>query len=103
MPTYIRKVLKRDCNQNNIFSNTLQPYNKGYFSLFGGVLRGSILILTRTLPFIHLGTRALEIFKRTGSITKLQKAMGHSSIKVSLTYLRGLEVPELIEEDMPMI
>ena len=51
--------------------------------------------------FRHTG--ALEIFKRTGSITKLQKAMGHSSIKVSLTYLRGLEVPELKEEDMPMI
>lgn len=48
-------------------------------------------------------TGALEIFKRTGSITKLQKAMGHSSIKVSLTYLRGLEIPELSEEDMPMI
>ena len=44
---------------------------------------------------------AIEIFKRTESITKLQKAMGHSSINVSLTYLRGLEVPELNEEDMP--
>ena len=42
-------------------------------------------------------------FKRLGSITKLQKAMGHSSINISLTYLRGLEVPELKEEDMPMI
>lgn len=29
--------------------------------------------------------------------------MGHSSIKVSLTYLGGLEVPELTEEDMPVI
>ena len=29
--------------------------------------------------------------------------MGHSSINVSLTYLRGLEVPELKEEDMPII
>jgi hypothetical protein len=36
-------------------------------------------------------------------MTKLQSAMGHSSMKVSLTYLRGLEVPELTEEDMPMI
>jgi integrase len=44
---------------------------------------------------------AIEIFKRTGSITKLQKAMGHSSINVSLTYLRGLEIAELKEEDMP--
>jgi integrase len=37
------------------------------------------------------------------SITKLQKAMGHSSINVSLTYLRGLEIAELKEEDMPLI
>ena len=46
---------------------------------------------------------AIDIFKRTGSITKLQKAMGHSSINLSLTYLRGLEIPELNEDDMPMI
>jgi len=29
--------------------------------------------------------------------------MGHSSLAVSLTYLRGLEVTELGVEDMPMI
>jgi hypothetical protein len=29
--------------------------------------------------------------------------MGHSSLAVSLTYLRGLEVSELEEEDMPII
>jgi hypothetical protein len=29
--------------------------------------------------------------------------MGHSSINVSLTYLRGLEIPELKEEDMPAL
>ena len=104
VPTYIRKVLKRDCNQNNIFSNTLQPYNKGYFSLLWRRfkrLNPDIDKYITIYSFRHTG--ALEIFKRTGSITKLQKAMGHSSIKVSLTYLRGLEVPELREEDMPMI
>ena len=37
------------------------------------------------------------------AITKLQKAMGHSSINVSLTYLRALEIAELKEEDMPMV
>ncbi len=104
VPTYIRGVLKRGCNQDNIFSNTLQPFNKGYFSLlwrrfkrFNPDIDKNITIYS----FRH--TEALEIFKRTGSITKLQKAMGHSSIKVSLTYLRGLEVPELNEQDMPMI
>jgi hypothetical protein len=29
--------------------------------------------------------------------------MGHSSINVSLTYLRGLEIAELKEEDIPSI
>ena len=29
--------------------------------------------------------------------------MGHSSLVVSLTYLRGLEVSELEESDMPLI
>ena len=29
--------------------------------------------------------------------------MVHSSLAVSLTYLRGLEVAELREEDMPMV
>jgi hypothetical protein len=29
--------------------------------------------------------------------------MGHSSINVSLPYLRGLEIAELTESDMPMV
>ena len=29
--------------------------------------------------------------------------MGHSNLNVSLTYLRGLDVAELKEEDMPKI
>ena len=32
-----------------------------------------------------------------------QKTFGHSSLAVSLTYLRGLEVSELEEEDMPVM
>ena len=51
--------------------------------------------------FRHSG--AIEIYKRTGSLSKLQKAMGHSSLAVSLTYLRGLEVSELEECDMPVM
>ena len=51
--------------------------------------------------FRHSG--AIEIYKRTGSLVKLQKVMGHSSLNVSLTYLRGLEIAELTEEDMPKV
>ena len=104
VPIYIREILIRRESNLNIFSNNISPYNKGYFSLLwrrfkrlNPDIQGSVTIYS----FRHTG--ALEIFKRTGSITKLQKAMGHSSINVSLTYLRGLEIPELNEEDMPMI
>jgi integrase len=51
--------------------------------------------------FRHSG--AIETYKRTGSLSKLQKAMGHSSLTVSLTYLRGLEVSESEEGDMLMV
>ena len=80
------------------------PYNADYFKSLWSRFKTQTNILeqAQTLySFRHSG--AIEIFKRTGSITKLQKAMGHSSINVSLTYLRGLEVAELTEEDMPMV
>jgi len=43
----------------------------------------------------------IEIYKRTGSLTVLQQAMGHASLAISLGYLRNLEVPMLRVEDMP--
>jgi hypothetical protein len=48
-------------------------------------------------------TGAIQVYEKTASLTTLQQVMGHSSINVSLTYLRGLEVAELKEEDMPMV
>ena len=104
VPLYIRDRLTIGNPNHNIFSRTLAPYNKGYFSLLWRRFKGlypDIGTGVTLYSFRHTG--AIEIFKRTGSITKLQKAMGHSSINVSLTYLRGLEIPELNEEDMPMI
>ena len=66
-------------------------------------IKQSNLIEQGQTPYLFRHNGAIEIFKRTGSITKLQKAKGHSSINVSLTYLRGLEIPELTEEDMPLV
>jgi hypothetical protein len=37
------------------------------------------------------------------SVEKLKAAMGQSNIMVSLTFLRGLDVTELKEEDMPKL
>ena len=104
VPTYIRELLVKGEPHHNIFSGRQQPLNQDYFkTLWSRFKRQSnVLEQGQTLySFRHSG--AIEIFKRTGSITKLQKAMGHSSINVSLTYLRGLEIAELKEEDMPMV
>ena len=49
--------------------------------------------------FRHTG--AIKVFEKTGSLLKLQQVMGHSDMKVSLTYLRGLEVKQLDVEDLP--
>jgi hypothetical protein len=43
------------------------------------------------------------VYEKTGSLTVLQQVMGHADLKTSLTYLRGLEIAELEEEDMPMV
>jgi integrase len=91
-------------NHLNIFTGRTQPYNRSYFSTLWKRFKKVNPSLEQGVTiysFRHSG--AIEIFKRTGSLTKLQKAMGHSSLNVSLTYLRGLEVAELKEEDMPMV
>ncbi|MBT7554506.1 MAG: tyrosine-type recombinase/integrase [Flavobacteriaceae bacterium] len=91
-------------NHLNIFTGRTQPYNRSYFSTLWKRFKKvnpSVEQGVTIYSFRHSG--AIEIFKRTGSLTKLQKAMGHSSLNVSLTYLRGLEVAELKEEDMPMV
>ena len=103
VPCYIRKELTKGNNIDYIFTDTNRPPNPDYFkTLFRRFKRNSKIDRNITLySFRHTG--AIEIFKRTGSITTLQKAMGHSSLNVSLTYLRGLEIAELKEEDMPII
>ena len=104
VPVYVRNKLKKGQDLHNIFTGNESALNSSYFNtLWGRFKRVSKLIeQDQTLySFRHSG--AIEIFKRTGSIHKLQRAMGHSSLNVSLTYLRGLEVAELKEEDMPMI
>ena len=104
VPVYIRKLLAKGDPNVNIFSNLPESYKEDYFKTLWSRFKKTSTLLEdgQTLySFRHSG--AIDIFKRTGSITKLQKAMGHSSINVSLTYLRGLEIGELKEEDMPSL
>ena len=102
VPSYIKQILVKGEPNDNVFSGRSQPLNEDYFKTLWSRFKAQSKLLEQgqTLySFRHSG--AIDIFKRTGSITKLQKAMGHSSINVSLPYLRGLEVAELKEADMP--
>ena len=104
VPSYIRNILVKGERHHNIFSSKPQPLNQDYFkTLWSRFKRQSNTLEQGQTVYSFRHSGAIEIFKRTGSITKLQKAMGHSSINVSLTYLRGLEIAELKEEDMPMV
>ena len=89
---------------DNIFSNTPIEFNMDYFKThWSRFKKQSKLIDSNNTIYSFRHSGAIDIFKRTGRITKLQKALGHSSINVSLTYLRSLEVPEFKEEDIPVI
>ena len=104
VPSYVREILVKGNSKDNIFSGKPQPLNQDYFkTLWSRFKRQSNTLEQGQTLYSFRYSGVIEIFKRTGSITKLQKAMGHSSINVSLTYLRGLEIAELKEEDMPMV
>ncbi|MBT3365082.1 MAG: site-specific integrase, partial [Flavobacteriales bacterium] len=105
IPAYIRPFLAALRHSDyaggaNVFTGLKSPYGRGIFGdLWGRYKRHSNLLEEGQTLYSFRHSGSIDIFKRTGSITKLQKAMGHSSINVSLTYLRGLEVAELKEED----
>ena len=104
VPSYIKDFLVKGNPKDNIFSGKPKPLNQDYFkTLWSRFKRQSNLLEQGQTLYSFRHSGAIEIFKRTGSLTKLQRAMGHSSINVSLTYLRGLEIAELKEEDMPMV
>jgi len=78
------------------------PFAVGYFNCLWTRFKQVSMLLEKdqTLySFRHTG--AIQVYEKTGSLTKLQQVMGHSSLQVSLTYLRGLEVRQLDLNDMP--
>ena len=89
---------------NKLTLSSEKPFNKDYFKTLWSRYKAQSNVLEdlQTLySFRHSG--AIEIYKRTGSLTILQQAMGHASLAVTLGYLRGLEIPSLKLEDMPRL
>lgn len=88
VPTYIKEILVKGEPNHDIFSSKPQPLNEDYFKTLWNRFKSQTITLQQdqTLySFRHL-SGAIEIFKRTESLSKLQKAVGHSTVNVSLTY-----------------
>jgi integrase len=86
-----------------VFTGKKEPYNPDYFKTHWTRFKKKSKLIEKdqTLySFRHTG--AIQVYEKTGSLTKLQQVMGHSSLQVSLTYLRGLDVKQLDAEDMPV-
>ena len=103
VPSYVREILVKEKPKNNIFLGRPQPLNQDYFKTLWSRFKRQYNLLEQDNLYSFRHSRDIEIFKRTSYITKLQRAVGHSSINVSLTYLRDLELPELKEEDIPKV
>ena len=86
----------------NLFSRKRRTYHRDYFkNRWADYKKQTDMIEENQTIYSFRRTGAIRVFEKTGSLQKLQQVMGHSDMKVSLTYLRGLEVKQLDVEDLP--
>lgn len=98
VPNYVRKevedVLPYLKSAENIFSKHIQPYNEAYFNTawtraWNKMFQLGIIEENQTIySFRH--TAAVDVYRRTKDVNLLKSLLGHSSIMVTLKYLRGL-------------
>lgn len=101
---FIKEHLARGVEIHNMFSDKSEPYGEDYFKLLWRRYKNQSDLIEgcHTLySFRHTG--AINVFEKTKDLGKLQMVMGHSNLNVTLTYLRGLELPSLAVEDMPEV
>jgi integrase len=101
VPQYILSELKSN-NGESIFQGFNLPPNPFYFkTLWSRFKKRNISIETNQTLYSFRHSGALNIYNRTKSLEKVKVAMGHSSIIVTLGYLRGFDITELVEQDLP--
>jgi len=99
---YIRQHLYPGGRTHNIFTGSEEPFNACYFkTLWSRYKKQSKLLEANQTLYSFRHTGAIEVYKKTKDIVVVQQVMGHSSMQVTLGYLRNLEVPVLRVEDMP--
>ncbi len=98
VPDYVKNELEQLLpslkSTDNIFSKDLQPYNEAYFNTawtraWRKMYELGIVEKNHTIySFRH--TAAVDVYRRTKDVNLLKSLLGHSSIMVTLKYLRGL-------------
>ena len=104
IPSYVETELRRHYSANDkyVLRNSYIPYSRDYLKVLWKRFKSQSNTLEEGVTLYSLRhSGALQVFEKTGSLQKLQQVMGHSDMKVSLTYLRGLEVKQLDVEDLP--
>ena len=104
VPSYIKAELASRYTEREryVLRDNLKPYSIDYLKVLWRRYKQQSSCLedgVTLYSFRHTG--AIKVFEKTGSLLKLQQVMGHSDMKVSLTYLRGLEVKQLDVQDLP--
>jgi len=101
VPSYLQdelRMLKVDelGPEDNIFTRRIKPFNQSYFSrIWGRIakdLKAKKLITTDQTIYSFRHTAAIFIYRQHRDLSVLQQALGHSSMVVTMTYLRGLGV-----------
>ena len=107
VPHVVRDEIQRRANKAvgpdvNLFSLLNKEYQEDYFKgLWTKFKRQSAIIKPDQTLYSLRHSAAIKVYEKTGSLTVLQQVMGHADLKISLTYLRGLEVNQLNVEDLP--
>lgn len=111
IPEYVRleimnqKIDELELNAN-IFSRLSEPLNESYFNTAWSRLKTSLLDAgiigkNHTLySFRH--SAAINLYMKTKDLFKIQQAMGHSNMTVTLTYMRSLgQINSINIDDAP--
>lgn len=111
--TYVRKALldlgiEQLQPTENIFTKTNKPFNKYYFSLMWsrakkGMMKLNLVNSMQTLYSIR-HSAAINVFDRSQNLHMIQALFQHSSLTVSLTYLRSIGQERMYDPaDLPTL